>query len=180
MSSKQIKSTDSQSFVRARDVSTVAENATDVRSKATGKDGSPLAVSEQSFPIFVVVKSKPTRKSNQCTEKVNSSGTNRSSLSSSSIRSGPSSDKDCVRKSTCDGAGTTDNSSAAVKMRKSSESLNRNVQLHKEQLHKEQLHKEVMSNAHTDDVIGATVTANTADACLSSLQYHPIKRKEFK
>lgn len=156
-------------------MSTVAENGTDVRSKATGKDGSPLAVSEQSFPIFVVVKSKPTRKSNQCTEKVNSSGTNRSSLLSSSIRSGPSSDKDCVRKSTRDGAGTTDNSSAAVKMRKSSESLNRNVQLHKEQLH-----KEVMSNAHTDDVIGATVTANTADACLSSLQYHPIKRKEFK
>ena len=35
-----------------------------------------------------------------------------------------------------------------------------------------------MSNAHTDDVIGATVTANNADACLSSLQYHPIKRKK--
>jgi len=160
--------------ILASDVSTVTDNAINVVSKATRKDGFPPAVSEQSFPFSVVVKNKPIRNSNQCTEKVNSSTTNPSCLSSSSIGSRPSSDEDHgARSSNCEGAGTTDDSSAEAKMRKSSESLNRNVQLHKEQLH-----KEVMSNAHTDDVTGAAVTANNADARLSSLQHCPIKRKK--
>ena len=54
--------------------------------------------------------------------------------------------------------------------RKTSEALNRNVQSHNATM------KNAAVSNYTDDVIGASVTANNAEARLSSLQHRPRKK----
>jgi len=71
-------------------------------------------------------------------------------------------------------SGSDDSSSDSKNLRKASEALNRNVQLHNAKLCKENVNNHRNIQQHTDDVTGATVTANNADARLSSLQHRPI------
>jgi len=61
--------------------------------------------------------------------------------------------------------------SDAKQIRKANENLSRNVRWHNEQMNK----KVKAKQAHLDDVLGAFVTANNADARLSSLQHRPFE-----
>ena len=150
-------------------------------------------VSEQSFPLSVVKvmgpESKASNGSNNTRSGSGDKGKNigiqsNSSLGNSSSQSGSDEDRNASQTlnnsnepspvSQPGGNNTCDDSSSEAKMR-ASESLNRNVQQHKDQLSKE---KQERANAkHKDDVTGASVTANNADAKLSSLQHCPKKGK---
>ena len=158
-------------------------------------------VSEQSFPPSVVKVMGPDKNSsngqgnnnakNDSTEKgKNASAQSSSSLENSSSQSGSDEDRGARRVVTNSSNNTSgaedrssssptngnicdDTSSAEAKMR-ASEALNRNVQHHKDQLSKD---KPDRASSHKDDVTGASVTANNADARLSSLQHCPKYRK---
>jgi len=73
-------------------------------------------------------------------------------------------------------SGSDDSSSDSKNLRKASEALNRNVQLHNAKLCKEN----EINHFNRDDVTGATVTANNADARLSSLQHHASNNNPSK
>ena len=55
-------------------------------------------------------------------------------------------------------------------LHKASEALNRNVRWHNKKMWGEK----IQGCSHTDDVTGASVTANNSEARLSSLQHHPF------
>eukprot|EP00586_Coscinodiscus_wailesii_P012743 CAMPEP_0172520702 /NCGR_PEP_ID=MMETSP1066-20121228/292157_1 /TAXON_ID=671091 /ORGANISM="Coscinodiscus wailesii, Strain CCMP2513" /LENGTH=804 /DNA_ID=CAMNT_0013303507 /DNA_START=812 /DNA_END=3226 /DNA_ORIENTATION=- len=160
-------------------------------SQGVASDGSsssrcnPVVVSEESFPTSVVVKNS---------QKASSSFTNPLSYNSTSSVSfydengkeatvpngggntnaaSPANDSN-NKPSQKNGSLSDDSSSEAAKM---GEALNRNVQLHNEKLQSaNQKNLLELRHQHTDDVTGAPVNANNADARLSSLQHRPMQQ----
>lgn len=96
--------------------------------------------------------------------------TSRSNSSNSDEQAVPS--KSAQKKGPTSSDDSLSSSSDVKNLRKASEALNRNVRWHNAQM----MGKSQSANknsAHTDDVTGASVTANNADARLSSLQHLP-------
>jgi len=155
-----------------------------------------VVISEQSFPLSVVqVKSSVklnaeddgTDGSGNGNEKVamssitcsrySSSNSNDSSNHNNSLdEDTPTNNKSNISKKENGSSASDDSSSDSKNLRKASEALNRNVQLHNAKLCKEKENNHRNRQQHTDDVTGATVTANNADARLSSLQHRPAQQ----
>lgn len=157
-------------------------------------------VSEQSFPLSVVKvmgpdKNSPkksssngnTTSSNGSSDEKGKNNLTNSSLGNSSSQSLSDEDRaarsnksnngnnrnrgmDGSSSSPRAGANLCDETSSSESKLRASEALNRNVQHHKDQLCKDKMEQ---NNKHKDDVTGASVTANNADARLSSLQHCP-------
>lgn len=172
-------------------------------SSSAGSSNDVAIVSEQSFPLSVVKvmgpnKNSPKKSTSNGNNATNSSSNGSSdekgknnltnlSLGNSSSQSGSDEDRAARSNQSSTGnnrssgiddstaspqaGGTTcdETSSSEAKLR-ASEALNRNVQHHKDQLCKDKMER---NTKHTDDVTGASVTANNADARLSSLQHCP-------
>eukprot|EP00594_Rhizosolenia_setigera_P018611 CAMPEP_0178957728 /NCGR_PEP_ID=MMETSP0789-20121207/11110_1 /TAXON_ID=3005 /ORGANISM="Rhizosolenia setigera, Strain CCMP 1694" /LENGTH=608 /DNA_ID=CAMNT_0020640079 /DNA_START=185 /DNA_END=2011 /DNA_ORIENTATION=+ len=159
------------------------------KGSATSDSSNDVAVvSEQSFPLSVVKVLGSENNSGTAGEKnqnVNSSSvtdsasrsnsSNGNSSNSDEDRTGNSKDKE-NRRSMKVGPklplhqGASAYSSSTEAQKRASDALNRNVQRHNAHLER--------SPQHKDDVTGASVTANNADARLSSLQHHPRKAGE--
>jgi len=72
-------------------------------------------------------------------------------------------------------ASTTESDDSTSSAKKASANLSKNVKMCK--LNKDKEGEEQVRFSHKDDVMGASVTANNADAKLSSLMHHPKKPK---
>jgi PAS domain-containing protein len=175
-----------------------ARNDEDAKQKADGSDNdgseeSAKLVSEQSFGIEVVA-TKPSNKKSTMNKAESSNSDAISSKGVSSItvdstqsdetsnkisNASVSSDKETngvKRKRLGNASQATDRAVVEDRMspsddsfvaRKASEALNRNVETHNAWMRKDK------AFSHKDDVIGASVTANNAEARLSSLQHRP-------
>lgn len=156
------------------------------KGSATSDSSNDVAVvSEQSFPLSVVKVLGSENNSGTAGEKnqnVNSSSvtdsasrsnsSNGNSSNSDEDRTGNSKDKENRRSSKGSAKlplhqDASAYSSSTEAQKRASDALNRNVQRHNAHLQ--------FSPEHKDDVTGASVTANNADARLSSLQHHPRK-----
>merc|ERR1740117_1185680 len=145
------------------------------RSSAFGNTLSAAIVSEQSdqFPP-AVVKVKTLNLAEGGNDAANSSVTGatlclsamQSSLSNSdNVSSGSVSNNSGKQKNSGNSDGDSSSSSEPKNLTKANDALSRNVRFHNEQLKI----KENKKFAHTDDYTGDSVTANNADARLSSL-----------
>jgi len=157
---------------------TVAKTGHNVSSSSSSELSNDAAiVSEQSFPLSVVkvMGQEKISSTAQSIDNTNGSGENgknsqsNSSLGNSSSQSGSDEDRVVRNRNNKNNDRRDDAYFTEAKMR-ASESLNRNVQIHKEKLCKD---TQGCSTKHKDDVTGASVTSNNAGARLSSLQHCP-------
>jgi hypothetical protein len=153
------------------------------RSSNSGNTGNSQAaiVSEQSdnFPLSIVkVESHKQSRANESSDSSgNGNNTNAdvtmshlapSSLTNQSNSDGSVSNNSGNRKGATNSDVDSSSSSDAKNLSEANEALNRNVRFHNEQLKiKKEFKKKCL--AHKDDVTGDSVTANNADARLSSL-----------
>lgn len=163
------------------------------RSSNSGNTSGAAIVSEQSdqgFPLSVVkVSRNRTGGANAGTDTSDSSGNvnvtdtalSRSSLSNQSNSDGTANQNGTENtnrgvKATGNNGDDSSSSSDAKNLSKANEALNRNVRFHNMQIRN---FKESRSKAaaHKDDVTGDSVTANNADARLSSLMLFPEVKK---
>jgi PAS domain-containing protein len=173
-----------------RPINEIANKAEGEESGGDNSSSGAAVVSDMSFPPSVVkVQNNRTQLQGQgeSTSDVSNSGDNTASapemetkrnatvgVEVSNKKEGISKDlapKKAAHPQTTSSDDSLSLSSDAKNIRKASESLNLNVRLHNAKL---------MCNtqqsgpaSHTDDVTGQSVTANNADARLSSLQHHP-------
>lgn len=105
---------------------------------------------------------------------VSNPGSKPSSAPAGVARSPPASASVAVTATQNTNPSSGDDSSSSSNLRKASEALNRNVRWHNEKMLGKI--KGQGCPVHTDDVTGASVTANNAEAKLSSLQHHPSRR----
>lgn len=129
--------------------------------------------SDQGFPMSVVkVRSHPEAIASDSSGGKSPSGDTQSSPSNSDAQSL----KACPNNSNKGQGSSGDDSSSssdAKNLHKANEALNRNVRWHNAQLLIKKVKATKSNSAHKDDVTGASVTANNADARLSSLQHKP-------
>lgn len=159
------------------------------RSSNSGNTVSAAIVSEQSdpFPLAVVkVKSHNHAEGRNYTSDSLGNGNNavtdgamslsatqssltnthQSNSNSDNVSSGSGSNESAKRKSNGNSDGDSSSSSEPTNLRKANDALSRNVRFHNEQL---KIKEDKKKLAHTDDVTGDSVTANNANARLSSL-----------
>ena len=153
-------------------------------SSNSGNDSGAAVVSlqsEQGFPMSVVkVRSHPEVIASDSSggengaQKQSSSEAPKTALSSlgSGNSDGPSS-KPSSNKGQGSSGDESSSCSDAKNLQKASEALNRNVRWHNAQLMSKKVKATKSDLDHKDDVTGASVTANNADARLSSLQHNP-------
>lgn len=156
------------------------------KGSATSDSSNDVAVvSEQSFPLSVVKvlgsennsgtagdKNQNVNSSSVTDSASRSNSSNGNSSNSDEDRTGNSKEKENRRSSKGSAKlplhqDASAYSSSTEAQKRASDALNRNVQRHNAHLQ--------FSPEHKDDVTGASVTANNADARLSSLQHHPRK-----
>ena len=137
-------------------------------SAGTNSTNEAVVISEQSFPLSEV----QVKNSDKVNEDVGTdgSGNDNDKVTMSSITCSRYSSSKSNYSSKRDLSSNDDSSfSISKNLCKANESLNHNVQMHNLKLCKEKEVKHHNHQLHTDDVTGASVTANNADARLSSL-----------
>ena len=159
-----------------------------------GSSHTAAVVSEQSFPMAVVKVESSGVEENSDLSTSNSGRKNTAGAANSSSQSVTAdegratqtgaSDQSRTKKKRPQQAQTSSDdslssSSDAKNLYKANENLNRNVRWHNEMLSKKSKGKSSKA-VHKDDVTGASVTANNADARLSSLQHKPDEARPKK
>lgn len=148
--------------------------------------GGAAVVSDQSFPLAVVKvqnrrqqNSSAADSSDMSTSNGGKSAPSKDSAEPSQAKNDVSSPSASKRQPQASSDDSLSSSSDIKNLRKANEALNRNVRWHNEKLLGSSKAGS-SSDAHKDDVTGAFVTANNADARLSSLQHHPRAELSLK
>ena len=133
---------------------------------AEGTDASDSLGNENNVVTDVALSRSATQSSITNTNQSNVNIDNSTHQNGNDVLSGSASNDSGKRKSNGNSDGDSSSSSEPKNLRKANEALSRNVRFHNEQLKTKEEKKKL---AHTDDVTGDSVTANNADARLSSL-----------
>jgi hypothetical protein len=133
---------------------------------AEGTDASDSLGNENNVVTDVALSRSATQSSLTNTNQSNVNIDNSIHQNGNDVSSGSVSNDSGKRKSNGNSDADSSSSSEPKNLRKANEALSRNVRFHNEQLKTKEEKKKL---AHTDDVTGDSVTANNADARLSSL-----------